>query len=167
MSSPRNRFFGFVLLFSSVLWAVVLIVFLFASDRRYRHLVRDYESKFDSLRVLVSTQVVASVSSPLSVSSSALDSSVRSAPSYRILGSGQNRKYCYLDVRHCNGERMRYYARFDDGIFGLRNMVQRLSEDEKDVLEGWYLDSRNAPLGDDFRENEFDEKKTLDTASVL
>lgn len=128
--SPRNRFYGFALLGSSLLWLSVLFVHWRAQRR--------VSSRFRSDLAALSSKIEELKSKPVTVSSSsalapASPSPVSAFP-FRVLGSGRlGDRWAYLDIRHVDGSKRRYYCRVEDGMRGVQRMFSIIDADAYDA----------------------------------
>lgn len=150
--SPRNRFYGLALLGSSLLWGGAFVLQDRANSRASRRVQAQIAELSASIKAVQSSSVVAAPSSPAVASKS----STGRFP-YRVLGSGRSgQRWAYLDIRHVDGSKRRYYSSLDEGQRGLDRMMREIDLDALDAEYGvlMYSDPVVASSGSGFSEYE-------------
>lgn len=152
--SPRNRFYGLALLGSSLLWGGAFVLQDRAISRAQKRVQAQIAELSASIQA-VQAQPVA-VKAPSSPSTVASKSSTDRFP-YRVLGSGRSgQRWAYLDIRHVDGSKRRYYSSLDEGQRGLDRMMREIDLDALDAEYGvlMYSEPVVASSGSGFSENE-------------
>lgn len=127
--SPRNKFYGLALAGSSFLWLSVFLVQWQVQKRASRGL----QSKIDQLAEVVKEIRSAPAPAPVEQSASVASASSVVTP-FRILGTGRlGRVYTYMDIRHVDGSKRRYYCRNEDGMAGVQRMFAIIDADSYDA----------------------------------
>lgn len=139
--SPRNKFYGLAVLGSSFLWCSVLFVHWQAQKRASRRVQDKIAELSAAVKEMQNRPAVVDSAASSEISSeparSTVASSLKPGLPFRILGTGRlGPNYTYLDVRHCDGSRRRYYCRNEDGTAGVQRMMAIVDADSIDAEYG-------------------------------
>lgn len=129
--SPRNRFYGLALLGSSLLWVGAFVL----QDRAHTRSAARMQTRIDDLAASFASfksAPVASAPSPV-----VNPTTTTGSFPFRVEGSGRSgSRWVYLDIRHVDGSRRRYYASLDEGQRGLDRMMRSIDLDSVDAQYG-------------------------------
>ena len=142
--SPRNRFYGLSVLGLSVLWCAVLFVHWKAQKRAQGRVHEKIEELTSLVKELQNRPSEAATTATTPATASAVAGPSSASIPFRVLGTGRlGPNYTYMDVRHVDGSRRRYYCRNEDGQAGVARMMAIVDADSIDAQYGllWASDS--------------------------